>query len=512
MKTLLRFLMLLFTVGVMTRFAAAAPSAIQIDWTANFGGSDADLAYDVIPTHEGGYLAVGVRSQGNFQELYAVKTDSEGQLSWEQSFNIGNYSETAYTAQEVYDGDNPAGYVVIGSVNLPGTVDYRPWLIRLDANGYVLWSTENSLSQQVTVDSAIVRGLAKPNGTFVIVGGSNTFTNIQDPWVAIADANGNLLNFTQFPPLSSVYGQGTYINDIVATPDGGFALTGTSSPPNLGEAFLWKFNATAQPEWVQLYAGAGFRVAQGVKVTTDGGFVLAGCDLPNCGRAMVVKTTALGDVQWTQTYEPADTYGQGQDIIQRLDGTYVLSQISFSAVGATTFSSQLVELDMNGVPLTVTDVTLGNTSAVLKRLRLTYDGNGFIATGYRGTNADPNHLDVYLVKGTFVAPNQPPVSVPDNYAAAINQSLHSNGSGVLSNDHDPEGHSLTVTLVNAPRHGTLHMTPDGNFVYIPNPDFSGLDSFTYQAGDGELFSEETTVNLAVTAAAHQTIFLPFLQK
>jgi len=39
-------------------------------------------------------------------------------------------------------------------------------------------------------------------------------------------------------------------------------------------------------------------------------------------------------------------------------------------------------------------------------------------------------------------------------------------------------------VLDQPSNGTLTFNADGNFVYVPNPGFTGVDTFTYQANDG----------------------------
>ncbi|MGD9880667.1 MAG: DUF4214 domain-containing protein [Reyranella sp.] len=53
--------------------------------------------------------------------------------------------------------------------------------------------------------------------------------------------------------------------------------------------------------------------------------------------------------------------------------------------------------------------------------------------------------------------------------------------GVLANDQltDP----VTVSLVHGPAHGTLAFGTDGHFDYTPDPGFTGIDRFTYNADD-----------------------------
>ena len=97
------------------------------------------------------------------------------------------------------------------------------------------------------------------------------------------------------------------------------------------------------------------------------------------------------------------------------------------------------------------------------------------------------------------AVNDAPVVVDDWYSLNENDVLAVNGPGVLANDFDPDAGSLTVHLVSAPTHGQLTLNGDGSFVYTPNHDFHGVDTFTYQAKDGADQSELATVTLSVNS-------------
>ncbi|MBL8826301.1 MAG: cadherin-like domain-containing protein [Planctomycetaceae bacterium] len=70
----------------------------------------------------------------------------------------------------------------------------------------------------------------------------------------------------------------------------------------------------------------------------------------------------------------------------------------------------------------------------------------------------------------------------------------------MSNDTDVDGPSpLTSDIVDMPSWGTLLAAPDGSFVYTPNPNYTGQDSFTYRVFDGLHFSGLATVTLQVLA-------------
>ena len=63
---------------------------------------------------------------------------------------------------------------------------------------------------------------------------------------------------------------------------------------------------------------------------------------------------------------------------------------------------------------------------------------------------------------------------------------------------DPDGGSLTYTVVRTPKRGRLRIEEDGTFVYTPNENKLGSDSFTYTAADGQgAVSNEATVSIEI---------------
>jgi VCBS repeat-containing protein len=76
---------------------------------------------------------------------------------------------------------------------------------------------------------------------------------------------------------------------------------------------------------------------------------------------------------------------------------------------------------------------------------------------------------------------------------------------VLANDTDADGDPLTATVMTQPQNGTLTLNADGSFNYTPTPGYSGSDSFVYQASDGTISSNPTTVTLTINAVNHAPV-------
>ena len=67
---------------------------------------------------------------------------------------------------------------------------------------------------------------------------------------------------------------------------------------------------------------------------------------------------------------------------------------------------------------------------------------------------------------------------------------------------DPEGKTLTYTVIRQPRRGTLEIREDGSFTYTPKKNKVGVDSFVYTATDpaGKV-SREATVTVTILKPA-----------
>ena len=100
---------------------------------------------------------------------------------------------------------------------------------------------------------------------------------------------------------------------------------------------------------------------------------------------------------------------------------------------------------------------------------------------------------------SVLAPNAAPQGQADSYNASEDTPLTIGAPGVLGNDSDPNGDGLTATNASNPANGTVALSADGSFVYTPDPDFNGSDSFTYRVSDGSLQSGPVTVTVSVSS-------------
>ena len=101
---------------------------------------------------------------------------------------------------------------------------------------------------------------------------------------------------------------------------------------------------------------------------------------------------------------------------------------------------------------------------------------------------------------TVNAVNDAPTAIGDSFSVDEDTPLQpSAAAGLLDNDSDPDGDTITASKVSDPANGTVNVSADGSFTYTPNTNFNGSDSFTYKVSDGALDSNTVTVNITVNA-------------
>jgi hypothetical protein len=113
-------------------------------------------------------------------------------------------------------------------------------------------------------------------------------------------------------------------------------------------------------------------------------------------------------------------------------------------------------------------------------------------------NGGTNRSDAKVFTITVTAVNYAPIANSDSYNLGGGATLVIPAPGVLGNDTDADGDALTAILTRGPLQGTLNLAPDGGFNYSPTNHFNGLDTFTYQASDGQTNSNPATVSIAVS--------------
>ena len=120
------------------------------------------------------------------------------------------------------------------------------------------------------------------------------------------------------------------------------------------------------------------------------------------------------------------------------------------------------------------------------------------------TNAESAVFSDTIDSNTTLVPGSlrtTPIARHDQYASLGNVGISvPSASGVLVNDNDPDGQSISVIAVAAgstANGGAFSIEADGAFTYLPPAGFEGTDSFTYNVQDSDVNLDPATVFITV---------------
>jgi len=113
--------------------------------------------------------------------------------------------------------------------------------------------------------------------------------------------------------------------------------------------------------------------------------------------------------------------------------------------------------------------------------------------------APPANEGTATVTLTVTPVNDAPSAAPDSFTALKDRTLNVAAPGVLANDSDVDGDTLTALKTSSPSHGDVTLAADGSFSYTPNAGYVGTDAFSYQASDGTATSPQRLVSLTIVA-------------
>ncbi|WP_199117774.1 T9SS type A sorting domain-containing protein [Pedobacter sp. ASV28] len=303
-----------------------------------------------------------------------------------------------------------------------------------------------------------------------------------------------------------------YLFDAVPTADYGFILAGSSLSGKTGnktslnkgnlDYWVWKMDEKGEAVWQKSFGGSGIDLLQSIKLTGDGGFVLAGTsDSPKSGDKLedgrggndfwILKLDAGGAERWQKTLG-----GYGSDrlvsVLQTKDGGFLLGGTSSSdANGDKTEKSRgnsdlwIVKLDGSG-NIKWQRTYGGSAEDELRSMALTADG-GFIVGSYSNSSEYGEKLGKCHGDGDFwvlrldengeILWQQTYGGAKDDELKAVLQTADGNfiaagysnsGSGFNKTTSSKDGSDFWVVKMNA----------DGNSLWQESYDFGKYDILT----------------------------------
>lgn len=186
-----------------------------------------------------------------------------------------------------------------------------------------------------------------------------------------------------------------------------------------------------------------------------------------------------------------------QDVPNAVDDTATVAEDS----GANSISVLGNDNDADLDALSITAVTQGAHGSVSTNgstVSYAPSANFFGSDSFTYTVSDgQGGSDTATVLMNVTNVNDAPVASINSYNMNQDTTLTVAAPGVLGNDADLDGDTLSAVLVVNVTHGTLVLNPNGSFTYTPNASFAGTDSFTYRANDGTVSSNAATVTITI---------------
>jgi hypothetical protein len=247
---------------------------------------------------------------------------------------------------------------------------------------------------------------------------------------------------------------------------------------------------------------------EGLRFVPDANFNSTANGNPTANRATLVITTSDGVLSDQDTVLIT---------VSPVNDAPVARDDTASAPNGASTSVQVLandtDVENDALIVSAVDTTDTRGTAVIsadKKTVLFTPEAGFSGTTSFGYTASDGSLTssarVTITVTAAPSANRAPVALGDAYdvPSAGTRTLQVLAPGVLANDSDPDGNALQTLLVDSPKSGRLILNPNGSFTYTPGALFSGSDTFTYSAFDGQFYSTPATVTLRVPATRDVT--------
>ncbi len=320
-------------------------SAGNMLWQKTFGGSDADIGWSVQQTSDGGYIIAGTTLSYGAGTVYLIKTDPNGNSEWEKTFGGSLSFEEGHSVQQTSDD----GYIIAGSTSyfrydVPTSDIY---LIKTDSNGNMQWQETFSFGvglkyrdygrsvQQTSDGGYIIAGSTYyytgplnylyPDGEYIIAGFTLSYgAGGYDVYLIKTDPNGNSQWQKTFGASNTDVGR-----SVQQTSDGGYIIAGYTESYGAGDSdvYLIKTDPNGNSQWQKTFGGSEYEYGGSVQQTTDDGYIIAGYTSSyGAGSADVylIKTDPNGNMPWQKTYGGSDN-DCALSVQQTTDGGYIIA-------------------------------------------------------------------------------------------------------------------------------------------------------------------------------------------
>ncbi|MDI6841149.1 MAG: YCF48-related protein, partial [bacterium] len=347
-------------------------------WTQENSGVSSVL-FDVYFVNDKYGWAVGGRTRPTVERGVILHSKNGGKSWVEQPFPLPDTVDAELSGVCFSDTNN--GWAV-GSGRI---VDRRRelWLIKTDGAGNKLW---DKLYGGRSYDYGY--SVEQTSGGYIIAGYTWSFgAGNSDVWLLKTDGNGDTLWTKTYGGTDSDEGY-----SMVLTTDGGYIIAGCTESYGAGDWDVWlvKMDASGNKLWDKTFGGTGYDAGMSVAQTGDGGYIITGITTSSGSHdAWLIKTDAEGNEVWDKTYGGTG-WDEGHSVVNTVDGGYIITGVYNNSY------LWLIRTDSNGDTIWTETYSGAYTywnsgNSVIQ----TQDGN-YVVTGSYGV--DCNNWGLWLLK------------------------------------------------------------------------------------------------------------------
>jgi len=293
-------------------------------WTRTYARQWTEIPEVMLEMADNNYLLAGhavTRTGPSVMDVLLMKITPDGDLIWTKTIGVLDDDEQIYDMQPTADG----GYILCGQYD-EGFANIYYYLLKINANGDSLWSmTYNPAAG----DQARGRGVVVTDDQNYVIAGYVNRDNDNFAHVVQLDLSGEAV-WSQTWNFEGA----EYLSDIEKTKDNGFIVGGYTNSIGAGnlDYFLIKTDNVGDSLWTRTYGGTSSEFCYVVEQTADEGYIMAGYGFSFGHGSLdcyMVKTNSDGDTLWTRSYGGShqdDAY----DLKLTSDGGYVLAGGTYS--------------------------------------------------------------------------------------------------------------------------------------------------------------------------------------
>ena len=285
----------------------------EILWLHVFGGSKNDWLTSIIQTNDGGYIFTGHSRSDNgifadhsgstdYPDLIVVKLNSLGELEWSKSYGGINSDEGNAVIQTT-----ELDYVVVGYTSIwEPTFDFDYWILKIDADGDVLWDKKYGGTNQdyaFSIAELFSKNLIVTGEAWSDDGDILDSHGLQEAWTILLDDDGEIIWKKSFGGSCAETGR-----DILMHSDSTISIIGSTCSPDDGDVLghhgdfgysdYWIFNIDTIGiiRWQQCFGGTETDQAYSTSLTLDTSILITGSARSN---DFDVTGHHSGDDAWT---------------------------------------------------------------------------------------------------------------------------------------------------------------------------------------------------------------------